>query len=185
MSDVTTHPSRARVALPLLLAVLALAAVGALAGAVWNWLWTPTSGVVYDHRWTAGDALGLQHQFSSTGWYVVVAAVAGLVAGIAVSLVVDRVPLLTLVAVVVGSALAAWVMLVVGTALGPPDPATAAKTADDGTRLPEHLDVSGRSPFIAFPVGALLGLVLVFIGLSSRVPPQASVEPARDPETAG
>ena len=157
-----------RQALQLGLVVAALAAVGALAGVVWQWLWTPTVGVVVDHRWTAGDALGLQHEFSGTGWYVAVGLVAGLVAGVGVALLVDRVPLLTLAAVVIGSALAAWVMLLVGSALGPPDPAIAARTADDGTRLPMELSVTGRSPWIALPSGALIGLLVVFIGLSPR-----------------
>lgn len=157
-----------RVALELGLVVAVLAAVGALAGVVWQWVWTPTIGVVVDHHWTAGDALGLQHEFSGTGWYVVVALVAGLVAGVAVALLFDQVPLLTLAAVVVGSALAAWLMLVVGTALGPPDPDVAARTADDGTRLPAQLTVTGRSPWIALPSGALIGLLFVFIGLSPR-----------------
>lgn len=174
-----------RLVVQLALVVLVLALAGALAGVVWEWIWSPTIGVVVDHQWTAGDALGLQHQFSGTGWYVVVAAVAGLVAGIAVTLLTDRIPLLTLAGVVVGSVLAAWLMLQVGTALGPPDPATAARSAADGTRLPDHLAVSGRSPFIAFPVGALLGLVLVFIGLSARVPPQESLESPSSRELAG
>jgi hypothetical protein len=159
-----------RVALQLGLVVAGLAAVGALAGIVWQWVWTPTVGVVVDHHWTAGDALGLQHEFSGTGWYVVVALVAGLVGGIAVAVLADRVPLLTLAAVVVGSALAVWLMTVVGTALGPPDPAVAAGTADDGTRLPMQLTVTGHSPWFALPSGALIGLVLVFIGLSPRHP---------------
>jgi hypothetical protein len=157
-----------QVVLQLGLVVAALAAVGALAGVVWQWLWTPTIGVVVDHRWSAGVAIGLQHEFSGTGWYVIVALVAGLVAGIAVALLADRVPLLTLAALVVGSALAAWLMLVVGTALGPPDPDVAARTADDGTRLPMQLTVTGYSPWIALPSGALLGLLFVFIGLSPR-----------------
>lgn len=166
----------------LALVVVVLALAGALAGAIWEWIWSPTVGVVVDHRWTAGDVLGLQHRFSGTGWYVVVAAIAGLLAGVAVTLVADRVPLLTLAAVLAGSVLAAWLMLRVGMALGPPDPAVAARTAADGTRLPDHLSVSGHSPLIAFPVGALLGLVLVFIGLSARVPPHESAESRSDRE---
>ncbi|MFC7497530.1 MULTISPECIES: hypothetical protein [unclassified Nocardioides] len=171
-------------AVQLVLVVVALAAAGALAGVVWEWVWSPTVGVVVDHQWTAKDALGLQHQFSGTGWYVVVAVVAGLVAGVAVTLVADRVPLLSLLAVVVGSVLAAWVMLLVGGALGPPDPETVARAADDGTRVPDDLTVSGLSPFIAFPVGALLGLVLVFIGLSARVPRTDAVENDPQPHAA-
>lgn len=158
--------------------VVALALVGVLAGVVWEWVWNPTIGVVVGHEWSAGSAAGLQQEFSATGWYVVVAAIAGLLAGIAVALVADRAPLLTLLGVVVGSALAAWLMLVVGSALGPPDPARAARTAHEGTRLPNDLTVSGWSPLFALPTGALVGLVVVFIGSrrdSSRI--------ARDAET--
>jgi hypothetical protein len=70
--------------------------------------------------------------------------------------------------VVVGSVLGAWLMLVVGTALGPPDPEALARTAADGTRLPMQLSVSGHSPLVALPVGALLGLMLVFFSLARR-----------------
>lgn len=149
-------------------AVATLAAVGVVAGVVWQWLWTPVVGVAVDHHWSAGDALGLQHEFSGTGWYVVVGAVAGLLGGLAVALFADRVPLLTLAAVVVGSALGAWLMMLVGTALGPPDQDVVARTAADGTKIPMQLTVTGHSPWIALPSGALAGLVIVFIGLSSR-----------------
>jgi hypothetical protein len=181
MPDRVTPATTGRAAAQFGLVVAALAAVGALAGVVWEWVWTPTVGVVTDHRWTAGDAIGLQHEFSGTGWYVVVGTVAGLLAGVAIGLLADRAPLVTLAAVVVGSVLGAWLMLVVGTSLGPPDPTALARTADDGTRLPMQLSVSGHSPWTALPVGALLGLLLVFVGLSSRV---GSASPRGDrPET--
>ena len=69
---------------------------------------------------------------------------------------------------VVGSALATWLMLQVGAALGPADPRELAKSAKEGTHLPAELAVSRRSPWIAFPAGALIGLTLVFFGLSAR-----------------
>lgn len=162
------------------LVVAVLATVGALAGVVWQWIWTPTMGVVVDHHWTAGDALGLQHEFSGTGWYVLVGAVAGLVAGVVIALLFDRVPLLTLAAVVVGSAVGAWLMVLVGTALGPADPEVLARTADDGTRLPMELAVTGRSPWVALPSGALIGLVLVFVGLSPRSRSSAEADSVRE-----
>ena len=167
-----TAPSTGRLVAQLGLVVAALAAVGALAGVVWQWVWTPTIGVVADHRWTAGDAIGLQHEFSGTGWYVVVGTLAGLIAGVVIALLVNRKPLLTLAAVVVGSVLGAWLMLVVGTSLGPPDQDDVARTADDGTPVPIALTVSGHSPFIALPAGALLGLCVVFVGLSPRTRPE-------------
>jgi hypothetical protein len=168
--------------LQLVLAVVLLAAIGALAAVVWNWVWTPSVGVVSDHQWLAENEASLRGQFSSTGWYVVVASVAGLLGGVLVSFFLDRVPLLTLLAVVVGSAVATWVMLQVGAALGPADPHHLALTAKEGTHLPGQLQVSPaspqdvpgwlaftrHSPLIAFPTGALVGLTLVFFGLSAR-----------------
>lgn len=147
--------------------IVVLAAVGALAGVVWEWLWTPPVGVVVDHRWLAEDEAGLRAQFSGTGWFVVIATVAGLIAGGLVALFLDRVPLLTLLAVVVGSVLGTWLMLEVGAARGPPDPTHLATTAEDGARLPGALEVSRRTPWISMPAGALAALALVFFGLTA------------------
>lgn len=151
-----------------LVVVAVLAAVGALAGVVWEWVWTAPRGVVTQHEWVPMDAENLQAEFTATGWYVVIGSVAGLLTGAVVALLLDRVPLLTLAGVVVGSVLGAWLMLRVGAALGPPDPHRLAETAKDGAHLADQLKVSRWSPWIAFPGGALVGLALVFIGLSTR-----------------
>jgi hypothetical protein len=151
----------------LVIGVLVLAGAGALAGVVWEWLWTAPVGVVADHRWLAEDEAGLRGQFSGTGWFVVVATVTGLLAGGIVATFLDRVPLLTLLGVVVGSVLGTWLMLRVGAALGPPDPTRLALTAKEGTHLPGDLDVSRRTPWISMPAGALVALVLVFFGFSA------------------
>lgn len=177
--------TRGEVAAQLGLVVAAFAVVGVAAGFVWERLWTPATGVVVDHQWRPTDALALQQEFSGTGWYVVVGTVAGLLLGLVATLLVDRVPLLTLLAVVAGSSLAAWLMLRVGVALGPADPQSLAASADDGTRLPAQLAVSGRSPYAAFPVGALVGLVIVLLGLVPRpVRPQPR-DAGRDGAVAG
>lgn len=146
--------------------VLVLAGAGAVAGVVWEWLWTAPAGIVVDRRWLAEDEAGLRAQFSGTGWFVIIATVTGLLVGGVVAFLLDRVPLLTLLAVVVGSVVGTWLMLQVGGALGPPDPAHLAKTAEDGTHLPGRLEVSRRTPWISMPAGALAALALVFFGFS-------------------
>ncbi len=150
-----------------LIIIVLMAVAGVVAGLVWEWLWTPPTGVVMDHRWLQ-DESGLRGDFSGTGTYVAVAAVVGLLVGAGIAVVFDRAELVTLFAVVVGSVLAAWVMYQVGLAVGPPDPGPLAATAEELTRLPGKLRVSGKSPFVAFPSGALVGLVVVFFGLSRR-----------------
>lgn len=149
------------------IAVLLLAAAGALAGVVWEWVWTAPMGVVVDHKWVALDEANLRGQFTGTAWYVVVAAVAGLVGGALAALFLDRVPMATLVGVVLGSLLGALLMYRVGLALGPGDPVRAATAAKEGAHLPARLAVSGHSAWIALPAGALIALTLVFLGLSA------------------
>ena len=144
-----------------------LVVAGALAGVVWVWLWTPPSGVVVDQRWVQ-DESGLRGDFSATGSYVAVAAVAGLLVAVLLGVLFDRAELVTLLVVLVGSVLAGWVMYRVGLALSPADPRSLADSAEDGTRLPGRLAVDGISPFLAFPGGAMLGLVIVYFGLPRR-----------------
>jgi uncharacterized membrane protein YeaQ/YmgE (transglycosylase-associated protein family) len=145
--------------------VVLLVVAGAVAGLVWQWLWDAPRGVVVDRRWVQ-DEVGLRGDFAGTGTYVAVATVAGLLAGLVVALSSRRDEVVTLVAVVVGSLLAGWVMYRVGVALAPPDPGPLARTARAGTRLPGTLRVSGASSFLALPAGALLGLIIVFVGLA-------------------
>lgn len=149
--------------------LLLCAAVGALAGVVWQWLWTPPVGVAVNGDWIL-DVGGLTSDFSGTGWYVVVGSIAGLLTGAAAGLLFDHDELVTLGAVLVGSVLAAWVMKEVGVALGPPDPLGVAKAADDYTKIPGSLQVVGRSPWAAFPAGALVGLAVTLLGFGHRRP---------------
>jgi len=150
------------------LVIVLLTVAGAVGAFVWNWVWTPPVGVAYGHKWVAEDEAGLQAMFDATGWYVVIASVIGLVVGLLAALFLDRVPLLTLAGVVIGSVLGTIVMLNLGLALGPDDPHEIARTADDGTHLEGQLEVTGKSPWIAMPAGALIGLTIVFIGLGPR-----------------
>lgn len=166
----TAGPSVSRSALGPVLRQLALVVGvflvgGALAGVVWEWIWTPPTGVVVDGRWLL-DPAGLRGDASGTVLYVLVAAVTGLLLGVLVGVLFDRGEIVSLAGVVVGSVAAGWLMWWVGQALGPVDPQVLAATAGDRTRLPGELDVAGRSPFVAFPSGALVGLLTVFIGLT-------------------
>ena len=92
----------------------------------------------------------------------------GLVLGVLSALVTDRRELLVLGLVVVGSLLAAWLMLLVGGLGMPADPTALAATTANRTELPSTLTVRGWSPYVAFPTGALVGLCVVFIGVSRK-----------------
>ena len=149
---------------PALLAAVVLAAyalVGLGAGWAWHELWQPSDGVVFQKQWYA-DGEALRQDFSGTGLYVLVAAGCGLALGGVFALVGSQRPVLTLVLCVAGSLLAAWLMLTLGERLGPADPHDLAETAEDGSRLPSALRVAGVPPLLAFSLGSLAALALVF-----------------------
>ena len=155
------------------LTIGSFAGAGALSGWLWFRLWTPPRGVVVEQRWFPDPAeAGLRADFPGTGWYVLVALAGGMLLGAGCAYLLDRSELATLVAVVVGSALAAWVMVEVGVRLGPPDPDVLARTAEDGTRLPGRLEVSRLPPKLSYPAGALLGLAMVYLLTSRRDRPE-------------
>jgi hypothetical protein len=153
--------------------VAVLAAGGAAAGVVWEGLWDAPTGVVFQGAWYPDpDAV-----FSGTALYVAVGVPAGFVLGALAALVPLR-ETVTLAAVLIGSLLAGWLMYAVGHALGPgADPRALAASAPDLTRVPADLVLAGRAesaaPYrstavVAFPVGALAGLALVYLSGSRR-----------------
>ena len=138
---------------------------GVVGGMVWRWLWTPLRGTAFQGVWYPATN---SSDFSATGLYVLIGLGVGLVLGVLSALVTDRRELLTLGLVVLGSLLAAWVMLLVGEVGMPADPSRLAAGAGDRTPLPGTLTVRGWSPYGAFPTGALLGLCVVFVGVSRK-----------------
>ncbi len=158
--------------LPYVVEVLAVVAVFAVVGAGCGWLWfqvwpQPT-GIVAQDTWYP-DEEALREVFDATAWYVVIAALGGLAVGAGAALLGRRAPLLTMVAAVAGSLLASWLMLQVGLQVSPEDPTELARTAADGTELGGRLSLEGgNSPYLAWPFGALVGLMVVNLLLSSR-----------------
>ncbi|MCW2795441.1 hypothetical protein [Nocardioides sp.] len=155
------------VAVQVVVIVVLFAIAGAFCGWLWQHLWTPPKGVVANHTWYT-DEKGLRSDFSGTALYVLIAVPAGLLIGAVTAFLFDRAELATLLAVVVGAVLAAWLMWQVGVHSNPVDPHEAATTAKDGTKLVGDLHVTGKAPFVAFPVGALSALIVVFLGLAKR-----------------
>lgn len=154
------------------------AVVGAIAGVVWEWVWTPPVGIVYRGEWIL-EPSGPDYDFSGTGWYVVIALAAGLLTAAVLGWVLVDHELTTLVAAAVGSVLAGWLMFTVGHTLGPPDPRPLAAAMDDLERLPSDLRVAGSDPdrpsysiagsaFLAFPMGAVVGLSVVWFTTRGR-----------------
>ena len=167
------------------LVLLAYAVVGVVAGYVWEAVWTPPGQVVVHHQVFYDSYASLRRVFTGTGWYVVVGAVASALVSLVVCLLTRQRALLTLVLVIVGSAVGAAVMVKVGTHLGPVDPATIAGRTTRRTTVPGPLTVQGtsvlgvKSPYLVWPATSLLMLALVFFALPVSPVGLARPEPGR------
>jgi hypothetical protein len=130
--------------------------------------------------------------FSGTGWYVVVGGLASAALALVVAVLTRGWELLTLLLVIIGSAIGAAVMLKVGTALGPGDPVSIAAHTTARTAVSGQLTVDGKtvlgikSPYLIWPTASLLVLSLVFFAWPSPLLPHHDEDTqAADPREAG
>lgn len=168
MSDAGETSARRRSLLVCLAVVLAYVVVGAVAGVIWEWVWSPPQQVVSDHHLFYTDYDSLRRVFNGTGLYAVVGGLASAVMAVVACLLAKRTELLMLAAVIVGSLLAAYTMHAVGVALGPDDPAKVAAVAANGTIVSAQLEVAGKTPYLVWPLVSLFVLSLVFFAWPDR-----------------
>lgn len=152
--------------------VVGFSAAGVVCGLVWRSRLHVPRGVVVGHQWypVSYDS-GERASFAATGWYVVIAVLAAVVLGLVAAWLSRAPELLTLGAVLVGSLLAAWLMLLVGLHGAPPDPAAAARHAADGTHLSGTISRPGRAAFITWPLAAVVAVGAVFLLIPARRSP--------------
>lgn len=162
MTPETPRPSLVRPLVLVVLILVAYALVGVVAGIVWERVWTPPAEIVQQHKPYYVDYASLRRVFTGTGLFVLFGGGASALLSLCIGLLTRRRELLVLAAVAVGSAIAALLMWKVGVRLGPADPTPAAAKAADNTLLPGNLVVSGRSPYLIWPMTSLFVLALVF-----------------------
>ncbi|HEX7716177.1 MAG TPA: hypothetical protein VF416_02735 [Marmoricola sp.] len=140
---------------------------GAVAALVW---WQVTPLAEYTRTATAGQLSEEQlgREVAADGWYVVIAAVGGLLSGVALAGLRRRDPLATVLLVAVGAFLASWVMIQVGLWVGPPDPGKALAHAATGAKVPMQLKTQATGAFLVWPITALLGAVGVLWGIDEH-----------------
>lgn len=152
-----------------LLALVAYAVVGVVAGIVWEWIWTPPDQIVRNGQVFYTSYESLRRVFTGTGLYVLVGGVAAALTSLVVCLLTRGRELVTLATVLVGSCVAAAAMRFVGPMLGPDDPLSVAKPK--GTEVvPGQLTVNGFSPYLVWPMVSLFVLALVFFALPTPRP---------------
>jgi hypothetical protein len=150
------------------LVVGALAGLGVLAGAVWSWL-VSTPTVTVDSFGLLTEGVELGRRVEADVWFALLGLVVALPAGVVVGLLAGARgrldPVAAVLALLAGSLLAALLCSVVGTLLGPPDPATVLDGAEVGAQAPEMLTTHTWVVYPVWPLAASTGaLVALLLG---------------------
>ncbi|HWU23303.1 MAG TPA: hypothetical protein VN088_17320 [Nocardioides sp.] len=149
---------------------------GALGGWGWWRWWSPAPDGVIGQRTDTGEIgwfaepfdPGQAHVASSTFEYVVLGFVLALAVGLLGGLLGRNRALLTLATLVVAAAAAAAAMRAVGMAFSPPNPQQWAVAANIGHHYPGNLRIGGWTPYLVWPVGTLLGFLVVMLTLTTE-----------------
>lgn len=147
--------------------------LGLVGGVLW---WLLVDPAMFTKVGGGGGSMGelqLAQRFAGDGWYAVIAAVGGLVAGVALTWWRMRDLLLTTVLLLVGAGIAAAVMAVTGHLLGPGDPDAALAAAAPGAHVPVPLTVHAKAGYLVWPIASLVGALVVLWS-----PPRDAEDPA-------
>ncbi|HEX7739996.1 MAG TPA: hypothetical protein VF426_10160 [Marmoricola sp.] len=188
-----------RLVLDLLITLAVFAVLAIIGAAVWNQVTHPPV-FVRTAQGAEMDQLRLSGLFALDGWYAVIAGVLGLIGGLIVLWWRSLEAVWVLIAGVISSLAAAWLMIAVGRQIGPSNPGAVLQHAPVGAKAPVQLSVadhhflwsvhghhlisfSAPSVAIMWPLGAVLGMLLVLMfssGTSGSAPvpsPEATAEP--------
>src|SRR3954464_10628563 len=135
-------PGRSAGLLPALLDIAVVVAWFAAAGLIGAWVWAQVTSlpqVVKEGNNATVASEELVKQVAMDGWVFLIAMVGGVVSGIALMVWRHRDPLLSVVLVTLGGALAARLLVTAGKAFGPDEPIAALRTLPDGAHVSEQL----------------------------------------------
>jgi MFS family permease len=156
-----THASTTRsLVVDVVVVLAAFLLVGALAGLVWPHLVDPVV-VTRAPDGVASDEVALAERFDNDGWYMVLAGGCGLLLGLVLTIWRRTHEVVTLLAVVAGAFLAAWVMAGIGRLVGPEDPERVLADARVGTTASGVVTVTAEGAHYVWPIAAVIGALIV------------------------
>ena len=174
---------RRAIAKDVLVVLGAFLVAAVVVGAVWPHLVDP----VVVKRTDVGlltDEVALADRFDNVGWYTLLAAGFGVVLGAVLVAWRRTNEVVTLVAVVAGAFLAAWLSARLGTWWGPPDPNLVLAHAKVGTTAPDQVVLDASAAYLVWPVAALVGAAAVLWSTPSQRKPRDQADQPPDQPAA-
>ncbi len=113
---------------------------------------------------TASEA-ALDQLFDDDGWLIVLGGIAGLVLGVALQWWRRGHEVVTLVAIVVFSLLAARLAGWIAEGTGPGDPVGALAEAAVGSTAPMPVEISSQVAYLVWPLMSVVGAVMVLLSV--------------------
>jgi hypothetical protein len=136
-------------------------AVGLICAVAW---WLLVDLPVYTSTGSGEGAMEqveLAKRFNVDGWYAVLGAVGGFLAGLGLTWWRSRDYLRTVGLLLPGAGFGAATTAIVGGLLGPEDPRVALATAAPGEAVPVALQLSADVAYLVWPIAALAGALMV------------------------
>ncbi len=150
-----------------LVVLTAFLVAGVAVGLVWPQVVEPVTVTRSDFGLQTGE-VALARRFDHDAWYSLLGGGGALRRGAGGPLRRPAPPAATLVAVVLGSLLAAWVSSMIGTQTGPEAAELVLANAELGATAPDQVLVTADAAYLAWPLAAVLGAVVVLWAPSAR-----------------
>ena len=149
-----------RVGKDVVVVLLSFLAAAVVVGVLWPQLVDPVE-VVRAKAGLLTDEVALGERFDVVGWYSLLAAGAGVLLGAVLAARRRTDEVVTLVAIVAGAWLAAWLSAKVGTWVGPDDPQQVLADAEVGATAQDRVVLSADVAYLVWPISALVGSAAV------------------------
>lgn len=168
---------------PMVRDVLVVLGAFLVAAAVVGAIWPHVVDPVVVERTDVGlltDEIALADRFDAVGWFTLLGGGFGIVLGALLVASRRTNEIVTLLAVVAGAFLAAWLSARLGTWWGPADPNQVLAHAKVGATAPDQVTLDASAAYLAWPIGALIGATVVLWSSSrtSATPAGATEPPA-------
>jgi hypothetical protein len=151
---------RAAVVRDVVVVLGAFLVAGIVVGLVWPRLVDPVTVVRTEVGLSTGE-VALARQFGQDAWYSLLGGGVALVLGVVLTWRRRAHEAVTLVAVALGALLAAGISSVIGTATGPEAAEVVLADAEVGATAPDQVRVTADAAYLAWPLAAVLGAVVV------------------------